>query len=79
MLKEIYLIISNDELTLKINSVDNKEFLLSDSFQLFNANAYLKNLNTGLAIKFESFSQYYKLIQSIAKKLHIPFKPIFLN
>lgn len=77
MVKEISLNILNNDLLLRINADENKEFLLVDSFQIFKANEYLRNLNTGLVIKFEGFSQYYKLIQSIAKKLNIPFNSIF--
>lgn len=46
---------------------------LTNGFNLYNANKLLLSLNTGIDIKFESFTQYNELLKSIAKKLEITF------
>lgn len=46
---------------------------LTNGFNLYKSNELLRLLNTGFEIKFESFSQYNKLLKSVAKKLGIPF------
>ncbi|MCC5427831.1 hypothetical protein [Clostridium botulinum] len=46
---------------------------LTNGFNLYNANKLLRSLNTGIDIKFESFTQYNELLKSIAKKLEITF------
>lgn len=50
-----------------------EEFLLTDPNSIHQCNEFLRNLNTGLEIKFESFKQYISLLQAIAFKLNIPY------
>ncbi|KGO14001.1 hypothetical protein NZ45_09715 [Clostridium botulinum] len=46
---------------------------LTTGLQLYLANEFLRSLNTGIDIKFESFTQYNELLKSIDKKLEITF------
>lgn len=50
-----------------------EEFLLTDPNSISKCNEYLRNLNTGLEIKFESFKQYVNLLKTISSKLEIPY------
>lgn len=50
-----------------------EKFLLTDPNSISKCNEYLRNLETGLEIKFESFKQYISLLKTIAVKLNIPY------
>lgn len=47
--------------------------LLINGFNLHKANNFLRSLNTGIDIKFESFKQYNELLKEVASKLNIPY------
>ncbi|MBU5439459.1 hypothetical protein KQI42_15700 [Tissierella sp. MSJ-40] len=46
---------------------------LTNALAIHMSNEFLKSLNTGLEIKFESFKQYNALLKSIANKLNVPY------
>ncbi len=50
-----------------------EEFLLTDPNSISKCNEYLRDLNTGLEIKFQSFKQYISLLKAITEKLNIPY------
>lgn len=47
--------------------------ILTTGDAIHRVNKILKSLNTEIPIKFESFTQYNNLLQSIAKELDIPY------
>lgn len=67
-------------LQIELGNFNGKPYMLIDSstrlnlatgFGVYKANEFLRSLNTGLVIKFESYYQYAKLIKNINKKLQI--------
>ncbi|MEW8993070.1 hypothetical protein [Clostridium sp.] len=65
---------------IELGNFNGKPYMLIDSstrlnlatgFGVYKANEFLRSLNTGLVIKFESYYQYAKLIKNINKKLQI--------
>lgn len=70
---KIYLVANeNDEPTFRIVSTNtaNDELMIKDislttGFGLFKANEFMRNLNTGIDIKFDNFKQYYELVNNV--------------
>lgn len=74
MVKSIRVEIINDNFTLIINDGEEKKYNLRNSFEIFKANLYFKNLTSSISVKFISFKQYFELIKNIAKDINVPFE-----
>ncbi|EPS55261.1 TPA: hypothetical protein ACXDAY_001162 [Clostridium botulinum] len=79
-INEIGLIDFKGQLTLKISyktKIEDFNIILrkplTTGLELYLTNEFLRSLNTGIDIKFQSFKQYDELLKNIANKLNIPY------
>ena len=53
-----------------VNDSNSIRFDLTDGYEVFTANQFLKTLSTGVEIKFDSYSQYSNMLNEINEKLN---------
>ncbi|MDU1307632.1 MAG: hypothetical protein E6936_09245 [Clostridium perfringens] len=75
MLMAINFEITNQDFLIEIIDSEVKKYSITNSFDVFKLNQFLRSLSTSFEINFENFIQYYNLIRKISRYLNIPMRP----
>lgn len=75
MLMAINFEITNQDFLIEIIGSEVKKYSITNSFDVFKLNKFLRSLSTSFEINFENFIQYYNLIRKISRYLNIPMRP----